>query len=235
MAGKPTIISTNLSLKELEQRYSQRFASRVTGYYGKLEFFGQRRAGAAAPAPGPAEKPPDQKKALSKGAAPLFLRLFPGGLLLLGGSAWPASWPRARRGKQNRIKATSTSKAGSRGGLPVLEHQSPRGAPPPERASPSPAAGTGALPNCAGHGDGFPLWIPFPARLRCRRWRCRCPRPPRTGETLPAPVGAAARAGAAGGTPPFSLRCAVTVYTCRVSPSAAVTVISKDCVAAARA
>ena len=41
MAGKPTIISTNLSLKELEQRYSQRFASRVTGYYGKLEFLGK--------------------------------------------------------------------------------------------------------------------------------------------------------------------------------------------------
>ncbi len=41
MAGRPTIISTNLSLKELEQRYSQRFASRVTGYYGKLEFLGK--------------------------------------------------------------------------------------------------------------------------------------------------------------------------------------------------
>lgn len=40
MADRPTIISTNLSLKELEQRYSQRFASRVTGYYGKLEFLG---------------------------------------------------------------------------------------------------------------------------------------------------------------------------------------------------
>lgn len=41
MANKPTIISTNLSLKELEDRYSQRFASRVTGYYGKLEFLGR--------------------------------------------------------------------------------------------------------------------------------------------------------------------------------------------------
>lgn len=41
MADRPTIISTNLSLKELEQRYSQRFASRVTGYYGKLEFLGK--------------------------------------------------------------------------------------------------------------------------------------------------------------------------------------------------
>lgn len=41
LANKPTIISTNLSLKELEERYSQRFASRVTGYYGKLEFLGR--------------------------------------------------------------------------------------------------------------------------------------------------------------------------------------------------
>ena len=40
MAGRPTIISTNLSLKELEQRYSERFASRVSGYYGMLEFTG---------------------------------------------------------------------------------------------------------------------------------------------------------------------------------------------------
>lgn len=41
LADKPTIISTNLSLKELEERYSQRFASRVTGYYGKLDFVGR--------------------------------------------------------------------------------------------------------------------------------------------------------------------------------------------------
>lgn len=41
LAGKPTIISTNLSLKELEDRYSERFASRITGYYGKLEFLGR--------------------------------------------------------------------------------------------------------------------------------------------------------------------------------------------------
>lgn len=40
LADKPTIISTNLSLKELEDRYSERFASRITGYYGKLEFLG---------------------------------------------------------------------------------------------------------------------------------------------------------------------------------------------------
>lgn len=40
LANRPTIISTNLSMKELEKRYSVRFASRVTGYYGKLEFLG---------------------------------------------------------------------------------------------------------------------------------------------------------------------------------------------------
>lgn len=40
LAGKPTIISTNLSMKELEDRYSERFASRIAGYYGKLEFLG---------------------------------------------------------------------------------------------------------------------------------------------------------------------------------------------------
>ena len=40
LAGKPTIISTNLSMQELEQRYSQRFASRLAGYYGMLEFLG---------------------------------------------------------------------------------------------------------------------------------------------------------------------------------------------------
>lgn len=40
LAGKPTIISTNLSLQELEKRYSERFASRISGYYGKFEFLG---------------------------------------------------------------------------------------------------------------------------------------------------------------------------------------------------
>ncbi len=40
LAGKPTIISTNLSMKELEERYSERFASRIAGYYGMLEFLG---------------------------------------------------------------------------------------------------------------------------------------------------------------------------------------------------
>lgn len=41
LAAKPTIISTNLSLKELEERYSPRFASRIAGSYGKLEFLGR--------------------------------------------------------------------------------------------------------------------------------------------------------------------------------------------------
>ncbi len=40
LAAKPTIISTNLSMKDLEDRYSERFASRISGYYGKLEFIG---------------------------------------------------------------------------------------------------------------------------------------------------------------------------------------------------
>lgn len=40
LAEKPTIISTNLSLPELEKRYSSRFASRITGYYGAMEFLG---------------------------------------------------------------------------------------------------------------------------------------------------------------------------------------------------
>lgn len=40
LAEKPTIISTNLSMKELQNRYSERFASRITGYYGLFEFLG---------------------------------------------------------------------------------------------------------------------------------------------------------------------------------------------------
>lgn len=40
LCGKPTIISTNLTMKELEERYSERFASRISGCYGKLEFLG---------------------------------------------------------------------------------------------------------------------------------------------------------------------------------------------------
>ncbi len=39
--SRPTIISTNLSMSELEKNYSQRFASRIAGYYGKLEFLGR--------------------------------------------------------------------------------------------------------------------------------------------------------------------------------------------------
>lgn len=40
IAKKPTIISTNLSMKELEERYSERFASRIAGEYGRFEFVG---------------------------------------------------------------------------------------------------------------------------------------------------------------------------------------------------
>lgn len=40
LADKPTIISTNLTMAELESRYTERFASRLAGYYGKLEFLG---------------------------------------------------------------------------------------------------------------------------------------------------------------------------------------------------
>jgi len=41
LSSKPTIISTNLSMKELEERYSDRFASRIAGFYGMLEFLGK--------------------------------------------------------------------------------------------------------------------------------------------------------------------------------------------------
>ena len=40
LLSRPTIISTNLSLKELEQAYSERFVSRVMGSYTRLEFLG---------------------------------------------------------------------------------------------------------------------------------------------------------------------------------------------------
>lgn len=40
LAQKPTIISTNLTMAQLEDRYTQRFASRVAGTYNKLEFLG---------------------------------------------------------------------------------------------------------------------------------------------------------------------------------------------------
>lgn len=37
----PTIISTNLSLKELEERYTRRISSRIIGEYAVLDFFGK--------------------------------------------------------------------------------------------------------------------------------------------------------------------------------------------------
>jgi DNA replication protein DnaC len=37
---RPTIISTNLSMRELQERYSDRFASRITGNYVRLMFVG---------------------------------------------------------------------------------------------------------------------------------------------------------------------------------------------------
>ena len=40
MAGKPTIISTNLSIQELEDKYSQRIVSRIIGNYRVLPFAG---------------------------------------------------------------------------------------------------------------------------------------------------------------------------------------------------
>lgn len=40
VARKPTIISTNLSMKELEFRYSERFASRIAGQYNQFVFVG---------------------------------------------------------------------------------------------------------------------------------------------------------------------------------------------------
>lgn len=40
LEGKSTIISTNLSTKELETRYSERFASRIMGQYGTFNFVG---------------------------------------------------------------------------------------------------------------------------------------------------------------------------------------------------
>ncbi len=40
MTQKPTIISTNLSMKELEERYTERFASRILGSYIPLFFRG---------------------------------------------------------------------------------------------------------------------------------------------------------------------------------------------------
>lgn len=41
LSSKPTIISTNLSFKEMEQKYSARFVSRIAGNYNAFEFSGQ--------------------------------------------------------------------------------------------------------------------------------------------------------------------------------------------------
>ena len=41
MTHKPTIISTKLSMKELEERYTERFASRILGSYIPLFFRGK--------------------------------------------------------------------------------------------------------------------------------------------------------------------------------------------------
>lgn len=41
MAGKPTIISTNLNAQELDQRYSPQIASRLHGTYRQLTFVGE--------------------------------------------------------------------------------------------------------------------------------------------------------------------------------------------------
>ncbi len=41
MTHKPTIISTNLSMQELQERYTERFASRIMGDYVRVLFFGR--------------------------------------------------------------------------------------------------------------------------------------------------------------------------------------------------
>ncbi|WP_242846294.1 ATP-binding protein [Anaeromassilibacillus senegalensis] len=41
MAQRPTIISTNLTMKEIEERYTERFASRILGGYVRLPFTGK--------------------------------------------------------------------------------------------------------------------------------------------------------------------------------------------------
>ena len=40
MKNKPTLISTNLTMKDLEKRYTTRFTSRIAGYYSKVQFLG---------------------------------------------------------------------------------------------------------------------------------------------------------------------------------------------------
>lgn len=41
MTQKPTIINTNLSIPELQKRYSERFVSRIIGSYIRLLFYGK--------------------------------------------------------------------------------------------------------------------------------------------------------------------------------------------------
>ena len=41
MTQKPTIISTNLSMQELQERYTERFASRIMGNYARVVFCGR--------------------------------------------------------------------------------------------------------------------------------------------------------------------------------------------------
>lgn len=41
LTGRPVIISTNLTLRELEEKYSQRITSRIIGNYVSLRFFGR--------------------------------------------------------------------------------------------------------------------------------------------------------------------------------------------------
>ena len=41
MAGKPTIISTNLSFQEISKRYTDRLASRLFGGFEQFEFVGR--------------------------------------------------------------------------------------------------------------------------------------------------------------------------------------------------
>jgi len=41
MSQKPTIISTNLSIQELQERYTERFASRIMGNYVRVTFCGK--------------------------------------------------------------------------------------------------------------------------------------------------------------------------------------------------
>ena len=41
LAGKPTIISTNLTIEEFERRYNRQIASRLRGSYVRVPFLGE--------------------------------------------------------------------------------------------------------------------------------------------------------------------------------------------------